>query len=138
MDGSQSLSVFLCFRVIIQSALWGVSLTQGDLKFQGEDEDLGFFLWDHLQHYLHNGELQIDNNLIENSIRPNALGRKNHLFAGSHTGAQRSAMFYTFTGTCRMHGVEPMASPIITGDLLGNKNTHASLRIDFQDVKDIV
>lgn len=66
-------------------------------------------LWDHLQHYLHNGELQIDNNLIENSIRPNALGRKNYLFAGSHAGAQRSAMFYTFTGTCKMHGVEPMA-----------------------------
>lgn|SRR5690554_780682 len=66
-------------------------------------------LWDHLQHYLHNGELLIDNNLIENSIRPNALGRKNHLFAGSHAGAQRSAMFYTFTGTCKMHGVEPMA-----------------------------
>lgn len=66
-------------------------------------------LWDQLQHYLHNGLLLIDNNLIENSIRPNALGRKNYLFAGSHEGAKRTAMFYTFTGTCKMHGVEPMA-----------------------------
>lgn len=66
-------------------------------------------LWDQLQHYLHNGLLLIDNNRIENSIRPNAIGRKNYLFAGSHEGAKRSAMFYSFTGTCKMHGVEPMA-----------------------------
>lgn len=66
-------------------------------------------LWDQLQHYLHNGLLLIDNNLIENSIRPNALGRKNYLFAGSHEGAKRTTMFYTFTGTCKMLGVEPMA-----------------------------
>ncbi len=66
-------------------------------------------LWGHLQHYLYNGLLLMDNNLIENSIRPNALGRKNYLFAGSHQGAKRTAMFYTFTGTCKMKGVEPMA-----------------------------
>ncbi len=65
--------------------------------------------WDSLMTYLYNGVLHIDNNLIENTIRPNALGRKNYLFAGSHQGAKRSAMFYTFTGTCKLHGVEPMA-----------------------------
>ncbi len=65
-------------------------------------------LWDSLQAYLFNGELQIDNNAIENSIRPNAIGRKNYMFAGSHEGAQRSAMFYTFFGTCKMHHVDPM------------------------------
>ena len=64
-------------------------------------------LWDSLMAYLYNGELLIDNNKIENSIRPNALGRKNYLFAGSHEGAQRSAMFYTFFGTCKMHNVDP-------------------------------
>jgi hypothetical protein len=36
--------------------------------------------------------LQIDNNLIENSIRPVALGRKNYLFAGSHEAAQQAAV----------------------------------------------
>ena len=66
-------------------------------------------LWDQLQNFLKSGELLIDNNLIENSIRPNALGRKNYLFAGSHKGAKRTAMFYSFTGTCKMHGIEPMA-----------------------------
>ena len=64
-------------------------------------------LWDSLQAYLYDGNLMIDNNLIENSIRPNALGRKNYLFAGSHDAAQRSAMFYSFFGTCKMHGVNP-------------------------------
>jgi transposase len=46
--------------------------------------------------------------LIENSIRPNALGRKNYLFAGSNEGAKRTAMFYSFLGTYKMQGVEPM------------------------------
>nr|WP_320118745.1 IS66 family transposase [uncultured Marinifilum sp.] len=64
-------------------------------------------LWDSLLAYLYNGELLIDNNPIENSIRPNALGRKNYLFAGSHEGAKRTAMFYTFFGTCKMHNVDP-------------------------------
>lgn len=64
-------------------------------------------LWDSLQAYLYDGNLMIDNNLVENSIRPNALGRKNYLFAGSHEGAKRSAMFYSFFGTCKMHGVNP-------------------------------
>lgn len=64
-------------------------------------------LWDNLQHYLYNGDLLIDNNLIENSIRPNALGRKNYIFAGSDNGAKRSAMFYSFFGTCKMNGVNP-------------------------------
>lgn len=66
-----------------------------------------FNLWDNLQHYLYNGDLHIDNNLVENSIRPNALGRKNYLFAGSDEGAKRSAMFYSFFGTCKMNGVNP-------------------------------
>lgn len=64
-------------------------------------------LWDNLQHYLYNGDLHIDNNLIENAIRPNALGRKNYLFAGSDNGAKRTAMFYSFFGTCKMNGVNP-------------------------------
>src|SRR6056297_3121298 len=63
--------------------------------------------WDSLLAYLYDGMLEIDNNLVANSIRPNALGRKNYLFAGSHSGAQRAAMFYSFFGTCKKHGVNP-------------------------------
>jgi transposase len=63
--------------------------------------------WDNLMAYLKDGYLEIDNNLCENAIRPNALGRKNHLFAGSHAGAQKAAMFYSFFGTCKMNNVDP-------------------------------
>jgi transposase len=64
-------------------------------------------LWDRLCQYTTNGILEIDNNLVENKIRPIALGRKNYLFAGSHEAAQRSAIIYSFFGTCQMHGVNP-------------------------------
>ncbi len=41
------------------------------------------------------GRVESDNNLIENQMRPVALGRKNYLFAGSHDGAKRAAVLYT-------------------------------------------
>jgi len=64
-------------------------------------------LWPRLRRYVEDGRFQIDNNLIENSIRPVALGRKNYLFAGSHEAAQRAAMFYTFFAACKINNIEP-------------------------------
>jgi transposase len=55
--------------------------------------------------YTQDGNLHIDNNLVENSIRPVALGRKNYLFMGSHEGAKRSAMLYSFMLSCKMNGI---------------------------------
>ncbi|MFS0491436.1 IS66 family transposase, partial [Leadbetterella byssophila] len=49
----------------------------------------------------------IDNNLVENAIRPIALGRKNYLFAGSHEAAQRSAMIYSLLAICKKIEVNP-------------------------------
>ena len=63
--------------------------------------------WDALSAYLYDGDLQIDNNLVENAIRPVALGRKNYLFAGSHEAAQRAAMIYSFFAICKKHDVNP-------------------------------
>ncbi|MBA3830272.1 MAG: IS66 family transposase [Taibaiella sp.] len=63
--------------------------------------------WKKLSLYTENGMLNIDNNPVENSIRPVALGRKNYLFAGSHEAAKRSGMLYSLLGTCKMHGIEP-------------------------------
>lgn len=63
--------------------------------------------WTSLQNYLTNGMLEIDSNLIENSIRPLALGRKNFLFAGSHDAAGNIAMFYSFFGTCLKNDIPP-------------------------------
>jgi transposase len=64
-------------------------------------------LWPRLSRYIDDGRYQIDNNLIENSIRPVAIGRKNYLFAGSHEAAQRAAMIYSFMGTCKQLGINP-------------------------------
>jgi transposase len=63
--------------------------------------------WGKLSIYTTNGMLCIDNNPVENSIRPVAIGRKNYLFAGSHEGAKRSAMLYSLMGTCKMNHVNP-------------------------------
>ena len=63
--------------------------------------------WTELSRYTTDVKLQIDNNLIENDIRPIALGRKNYLFAGSHESAQRIAMIYSLLGTCKANGVNP-------------------------------
>jgi transposase len=63
--------------------------------------------WDKLSLYATNGRLEIDNNLVENQIRPVAIGRKNYLFAGSHDAARRHAMIYSFIGTCKLRGIDP-------------------------------
>ena len=66
-----------------------------------------FERWDELGHYLYDGSLQIDNNLVENQIRPITLGRKNFLFAGSHEGANRAAVMYTFMAQCKKNAINP-------------------------------
>ncbi len=63
--------------------------------------------WDKLGRFLEDGKLEIDDNLVENAIRPVALGRKNYLFAGNHEAAQRLAMLYSFMATCKMAQVNP-------------------------------
>ena len=55
--------------------------------------------------YLDEGRVELDNNLMENAVRPLALGRKNYLFAGSHAAAQRAAVVYSLLGTCKLHGI---------------------------------
>jgi transposase len=64
-------------------------------------------LWHRLIRYVEDGRFLIDNNLVENSIRPVALGRKNYLFAGSHDAAQNAAMIYSLLATCKINEVEP-------------------------------
>ena len=65
--------------------------------------------WKPLTEYLNHGHLLMDNNLVENTIRPLALGRKNYLFAGSHDAAYRTAIFYSFFATCKCNNIEPFA-----------------------------
>ena len=60
-----------------------------------------------LSRYVNDGRINMDNNLIENSIRPLALGRKNYLFCGNDASAYRAAIAYSLIGTCKAAAVEP-------------------------------
>ncbi len=59
--------------------------------------------------YLENGQMELDNNICERSIRPIALGRKNHLFMGSSIDGKAAAIAYTLIETARMNDVDPQA-----------------------------
>ncbi|MBK9257796.1 MAG: IS66 family transposase [Saprospiraceae bacterium] len=63
--------------------------------------------WDKFTKYTDHGHVEIDNNIIENAIRPLALGRKNYLFAGHHDAAINIGYYYTIFGTCKALGVNP-------------------------------
>jgi transposase len=63
---------------------------------------------DALKVYTTDAKLQIDNNLVENAIRPIAIGRKNYLFAGSHEAAENAAIFYSLLATCKAQGINPL------------------------------
>jgi transposase len=64
--------------------------------------------WTALTRFLDDGRLAPDNNLCEQQLRDIALGRKNFLFAGSHDAARRTAVLYSLTRTCALHGVAPL------------------------------
>jgi transposase len=63
--------------------------------------------WEQLTNYTKDGMLHIDNNFIENIIRPFALGRKNWLFKGSPRGAKAGAIFYSLLATCQANQINP-------------------------------
>ena len=63
--------------------------------------------WPALARIIKHGEVEWTNNLVENKIRPTALGKKNWMFFGSEEAGQRNAVIYTLIANCRLHGVEP-------------------------------
>jgi transposase len=63
--------------------------------------------WEMLNEYLDHDTLEIDNNLVENAIRPTAIGKKNWLFFGSPDSGQDSAILYSLIETCRKLGINP-------------------------------
>lgn len=65
--------------------------------------------WAALTRYLDDGRLPIDNNWIENQIRPVALGRKNWLFAGSLRAGRRAAAVMSLIQSARLNGHDPYA-----------------------------
>ena len=65
--------------------------------------------WASLIRYAHSGNLPIDNNPVENAIRPIALGKKNWLFAGSERAGKRAAAIQSLFATAKLNGIEPAA-----------------------------
>jgi transposase len=65
--------------------------------------------WDRLERYIEDGRLRMDNNLVENAIRPFVVGRKNWLFSGHPNGANASAALYSLIETAKANGLEPYA-----------------------------
>ncbi|MDO9105290.1 MAG: IS66 family transposase [Methylovulum sp.] len=65
--------------------------------------------WPSLVHYAGTGHLPIDNNPVENCIRPIAIGKKNWLFTGSERAGKRAANIQTLFGTAKLNGLDPYA-----------------------------
>jgi transposase len=61
--------------------------------------------WAGLSAYTLHGQMEIDNNLVENAVRPLAIGRKNYLFAGSHEAAEMTAAMYSFMASCKKNNI---------------------------------
>jgi transposase len=73
----------------------------------GKAIDYALEQWSSLLLYLEDGRLEIDNNLVENAIRPTAIGKKNWLFFGEENAGERGAIIYTIIESCRRRGIDP-------------------------------
>lgn len=93
----------------------------------GEAINYTLNLWPRLIRYVNDGKLEIDNNLIENKIRPIAIGRKNYQFAGSHDSANRAGMIYSFMAMCKHEDVNPFEWLTY---VLQNINNHSIQNLD--------
>jgi len=65
--------------------------------------------WQYLEAYLGDGRVELDNNLVENTIRPTKLGRKNWLFVGNEESGRKCAVLYTIVENCRRLGIDVRA-----------------------------
>jgi len=69
----------------------------------------GLGRWDGLVRFLDDGRIEIDSNVVERTIRPIALTRKNALFAGSDGGGEHWAILASLIETCKLNGIDPQA-----------------------------
>lgn len=83
--------------------------------------------WDALNRYLEDGDLAIDNNVAERSLRSVAIGRKNWQFCGSDEGGHRAAVLYSLIESCKRASVEPFA---YLRDVLDRVSTHPAKAIE--------
>ncbi len=93
-------------RALIQLKTSGRHLPHSLL---GTALDYALGQWRTLAVYLNDGRVEVDNNLVENAIRPTAIGKKNWLFIGQAEAGERSAIIYTVIESCRRRGLNPYA-----------------------------
>jgi transposase len=95
----------------IRRALVRLKATQSYLpqSLMGQAIDYTLAQWPMLSVWLGDGRIEIDNNLVENAIRPTAIGKKNWLFFGEARAGERSAILYTLIESCRRRGLDPHA-----------------------------
>jgi transposase len=93
-------------RALIRLKSSGRHLPQSLL---GSAIDYALGQWRTLDVYLSDGRVEIDNNLVENAIRPTAIGKKNWLFMGDADAGERGAIIYTVIESCRRRGIDPYA-----------------------------
>ena len=86
---------------------WKTSGAHLPASSMGQAIDYALGQWDLLGRYLHDGRLEIDNNQVENAIRPTAVGKKNWLFIGHAECGQRGAILFTIVQACRRLGINP-------------------------------
>jgi transposase len=88
-----------------------VSLRSQHRPKSGVGEASGYLLaqWPALARHTEHGQTRLDNNLVENAIRPTKLGMKNWLFIGHPGAGQRSAILYSVIVSCLRHGIDPLA-----------------------------
>jgi transposase len=93
-------------------------------------EDIRYALnhWDGLTRFLDDGRIELDTNIVERSIRPLVLNRKNALFAGHDQGAENWACVASLIETCKLNGVDPQA--YLTDVLTKLVNLWPASRID--------
>jgi transposase len=90
-------------------ALWKIKTTRKALPQSPLGKAINYALgqWPKLEACFKDGRLEIDNNLIENGIRPTKLGAKNWLFMGSEEAGQTNAIWYTLIESCRRRKIDP-------------------------------
>ena len=98
----------LAYPIIRGLEAWALNERDSVLPRSPIGKALGYLLGHirQLSRYTTDGRYQIDNNFIENSVRPLALGRKNYLFCGNHDAAEDAAIIYTFMGCCKLAQVD--------------------------------
>ncbi len=84
--------------------------------------------WAGLIRFIDDGRIEIDNNVVERSIRPIALNRKNALFAGSDGGGEHWAIIASLIETCKLNAIDPQA--YLTDVISRIANSHPNSRID--------